>query len=121
MSNFTRKIGDMETLQKQLTTDGFLQAINRELIQTGRAFLAFRNDEATIYYNGNQLCNLSGSHGYETMVYNHYLPITRSHTLSSHQKKEPYTIGQWRENIGSEELSFESVIKEILDNLEKEN
>lgn len=48
MSNFTRKIGDMEALQKQLTTDGFLQAINRELIQTGRAFLAFRNDEATI-------------------------------------------------------------------------
>ena len=44
MSNFTRKIGDMEALQKQLTTDGFLQAINRELIQTGRAFLAFRND-----------------------------------------------------------------------------
>ena len=121
MSNFTRKIGDMEALQKQLTTDGFLQAINRELIQTGRAFLAFRNDEATIYYNGNQLCNLSGSHGYETMVYNHYLPITRSRTLSSHQKKEPYTIGQWRENIGSEELSFESVIKEILDNLEKES
>lgn len=97
MSNFTRKIGDMEALQKQLTTDGFLQAINRELIQTGRAFLAFRNDEATIYYNGNQLCNLSGSHGYEPMVYNHYLPITRSRTLSSHQKKEPYTIGQWRE------------------------
>ena len=82
MSNFTRKIGDMEALQKQLTTDGFLQAINRELIQTGRAFLAFRNDEATIYYNGNQLCNLSGSHGYEPMVYNHYLPITRSRTLS---------------------------------------
>ena len=120
MSNFTRKIGDMKALQKQLTTDGFLQAINRELIQTGRAFLAFRNDAATIYYNGNQLCNLSGSHGYETMVYNHYLPITRSHTLSGHQKKEPYTIEQWRENIGSKELSFESVIKEILDNLEKE-
>lgn len=121
MSNFTRKIGDMKALQKQLATDGFLQAINRELIQTGRAFLAFRNDEATIYYNGNQLCNLSGSHGYEPMVYNHYLPITRSHTLSSHQKKELYTIGQWRKNIGSKKLSFESVIKEILDNLEKES
>lgn len=121
MSNFTRKIDDMKALQKQLTTDGFLQAINRELIQTGRAFLAFRNDEATIYYNGNQLCNLSGSHGYETMVYNHYLPITRSRTLSKKQKKELYTIGQWRKNIGSKKLSFESVIKEILDNLEKES
>lgn len=120
MSNFTRKIGDMEALQKQLTTDGFLQAINRELIQTGRAFLAFRNDEATIYYNGNQLCNLPGSNGYEAMVYNHYLPITRSRTLSSQQKKKPYTIGQWRKDIESEKLSFQSVFKEILDNLEKE-
>ena len=88
MSNFTRKIGDMKVLQKQLTTDGFLQAINSDLIQTGRAFLAFRNDEATIYYNGNQLCNLPGSQGYEPMVYNHYLPITRSRTLSKKQKKE---------------------------------
>lgn len=121
MSNFTRKIDDMKALQKQLTTDGFLQAINRELIQTGRAFLAFRNDEATIYYNGNQLCNLPGSQGYEPMVYNHYLPITRSRTLSKKQKKELYTIGQWRKNIGSKKLSFESVIKEILDNLEKES
>ena len=121
MSNFTRQIDDMKALQKQLTTDGFLQAINRELIQTGRAFLAFRNDEATIYYNGNQLCNLSEAHGYETMVYNHYLPITRSHTLSGHLKKEPYTIGQWRANIGSAKLSFASVIEEILDNLEKES
>lgn len=121
MSNFTRKIGDMKVLQKQLTTDGFLQAINSDLIQTGRAFLAFRNDEATIYYNGNQLCNLPGSQGYEPMVYNHYLPITRSRTLSKKQKKELYTIGQWRKNIGSKKLSFESVIKEILDNLEKES
>lgn len=121
MSNFTRKIGDMEALQKQLTTDGFLQAINRELIQTGRAFLEFRNDEATIYYNGNQLCNLPGSNGYEAMVYNHYLPITRSRTLSSQQKKKPYTIGQWRKDIESEKLSFQSVFKEILDNLEKES
>ncbi len=121
MSNFTRKIGDMEALQKQLTTDGFLQAINRELIQTGRAFLAFRNDEATIYYNGNQLCNLPGSNGYEAMVYNHYLPITRSRTLSNEQKKEPYTIKQWQNNIHSKTLSFKNVFNEILDNLKKES
>lgn len=121
MSNFTRQIGDMKALQKQLTTDGFLQAINRELIQTGCAFLAFRNNEATIYYNGKQLCNLPGSSGYEPMVYNHYLPITRSRTLSSQQKKEPYTIKQWQNNIGSKKLSFKNVFREILDNLEKES
>lgn len=121
MSNFTRNIGNMKALQDQLKTDGFLKAINSDLIQTGRAFLAFRNDEATIYYNGNQLCNLPGSQGYEPMVYNHYLPITRSRTLSKKQKKEPYTIEQWQNNIDSEKLSFKSVFNEILDNLEKES
>lgn len=121
MSNFTRNIGNMKALQNQLNTDGFLKAINRNLIQTGRAFLAFRNDEATIYYNGNQLCNLPGSHGYEPMVYNHYLPITRSRTLSNEQKKEPYTIKQWQNNIHSKTLSFEIVFNEILDNLKKES
>lgn len=121
MSNFTRNIGNMKALQDQLKTDGFLKAINSDLIQTGRAFLAFRNDEATIYYNGNQLCNLPGSQGYEPMVYNHYLPITRSRTLSKKQKKEPYTIEQWQNNIDSEKLSFELVFNEILDNLEKES
>lgn len=121
MSNFTRNIGNMKALQNQLNTDGFLKAINSDLIQTGRAFLAFRNDEATIYYNGNQLCNLPGSHGYEPMVYNHYLPITRSRTLSNEQKKEPYTIKQWQNNIHSKTLSFEIVFNEILDNLKKES
>ena len=121
MSNFTRNIGNMKALQNQLNTDGFLKAINSDLIQTGRAFLAFRNDEATIYYNGNQLCNLPGSQGYEPMVYNHYLPITRSRTLSKKQKKEPYTIEQWQNNIDSEKLSFERVFNEVLDNLEKES
>lgn len=121
MSNFTRNIGNMKALQNQVNTDGFLKAINRKLIQTGRAFLAFRNDEATIYYNGNQLCNLPGSHGYEPMVYNHYLPITRSRTLSNEQKKEPYTIKQWQNNIHSKTLSFEIVFNEILDNLKKES
>lgn len=121
MSNFTRKIGNMDALQNQLTTNGFLYEIYHELIQTGRAFLAFRNDEATIYYNGNQLCSLSGSSGYDPAIYNHYLPITRSRTLASHQKKESYSIEQWRKSIGSGDLSFESVINEILDNLEKES
>ena len=92
MSNFTRKIGNMDALQNQLNTNGFLHEVNHKLIQNGRAFLAFRNDEATIYYNGNQLCSLSGSSGYKPTIYNHYLPITRSRTLASHQKKEPYSI-----------------------------
>ena len=121
MSNFTREIVDLCALQEQLNTNRFLQAVDQELLRAGHAFLAFRNDEATIYYNGNQLCSLPGANGYAPMIYNHYLPITRSRTLANHQKKEPYSVAQWQESIGSAELSFADVIGEILDNLEKES
>lgn len=120
MSNFIRMISNMSALQNQLNANGFLHEVNHKLIQNGRAFLAFRNDEATIYYNGNQLCNLSGSNGYEPVIYNHYLPIARSRTLVGNLKKEPCSVAQWRESVGSADLSFESVTAEILDNLEKE-
>lgn len=120
MSNFTREISNLGMLKNILNTNGFLRKVNNELIQNGRAFLAFRNDEATIYYNGNQLCNLSASNGYAPTIYNHYLPITRSRTLAGLQQKEAYSAEKWRGHIGQAGLSFEDVIYEILDNLKKE-
>lgn len=120
MSNFTRKISNMSTLQNQLNTNDFLQTIYRNLVQNGKAFLAFRNDEATIYYNGNQLCNLKSSNGYEPLVYNHYLPIIRSRTLADSSIKRSYSLKQWKEETGIMGLSFNDVIKEIYDNIEKE-
>ena len=81
MSNFSRNISNFEMLKSQLLSNEFLKKIDKGLIQTGQAFLAFRSEKATIYYNGNQLCNLFISNGYEPQICNHYLPIIRSQTI----------------------------------------
>ena len=78
MSNFSRSISNFEMLKSQLFSQDFLKKVDEGLIQTGKAFLAFRNEEATIYYNGNQLCNLAASNEYEPTIYNHYLPDRKS-------------------------------------------
>lgn len=120
MSNFSRSISNFEMLKSQLFSKDFLKKVDEGLIQTGKAFLAFRNEEATIYYNGNQLCNLAASNEYEPTIYNHYLPITRSKTICGFRKKEAYSVEQWRNDIGNPNLSFGDVLPEIKDNLEKE-
>lgn len=120
MSNFTRKISNMSTLQNQLNTNDFLQTVYKDLVQNGKAFLAFRNDEATIYYKGRQLCNLKSSNGYEPLVYKHYLPIIRSRRLADSSIKGSYSLKQWREDTGIMGLSFNDVIEEICDNIKKE-
>ena len=106
MSNFTRNINDLSALKQQLETNGFLHKVYHDLIQTGQAFLAFRDNEATVYFNGNQLCNLSVSNDYAPTIYNHYLPITRSRTLASSQKKESYSVKKWRDDIKNDTLSL---------------
>lgn len=120
MSNFSRNISNFEMLKSQLLSNEFLKKIDKGLIQTGQAFLAFRSEKATIYYNGNQLCNLSISNGYEPQIYNHYLPIIRSQTICGSRKKEPYSVQQWRREIENSNLSFGDVLPEITDNIEKE-
>lgn len=120
MSNFTRIITDYAAFRQCMDTNQFLQKAKEELIQTGRAFLAFRNDNATIYYNGSQLCSLYASNGYEPSIYDHYLPLVRSQTLRNELKKENYTEDMWRKKCGLREETFTDVFEEILDNIEKE-
>ena len=120
MSNFTRRITDFSALNDSLITNSFLQKVNEELIRSGRAFLAFRNDEATIYYNGNQLCNLTATNGYRPSVYNHYLPLIRSQTLRKERRKESFLEKAWLETSNLTGSSFASVYDEILDNIKKE-
>ena len=120
MSNFTRKVTDFSAFKHSLKTHSFLCKINEELIQTGRAFLAFRNDEATVYYNGNQLCNLTATDGYFPSVYNHYLPLIRSRTLRKELRKENFLEDTWLKASNLASASFASVYDEILDNIKKE-
>lgn len=100
MSNFSRNISDFGMLKNQLLSNEFLQRLNVDLIQTGQAFFAFRNEEATVYYKGNQLCNLAASNGYAPTIYNHYLPITRSQTISGSRKKSHIRSNNGREPLG---------------------
>ena len=103
-----------------METHPFLSKVNKELVQSGRAFLAFRNDESTVYYNGNQLCNLSASDGFLPSIYNHYLPLVRSQTLRNALRKENYLETSWLKESNLHDASFSSVFEEILDNIEKE-
>ena len=120
MSNFTRRINDFSSLNNSLMTNPFLHKVNEELIKNGRAFFAFRNDEATIYYNGNQLCNLAATNGYLPSVYNHYLPVIRSQTLRKDRRKESFWEYTWLKESNLSNASFTSVYDEILDNIQKE-
>ena len=120
MSNFTRIITDFSALNDRIKTNSFLNKVNEELIRVGRAFLAFRNDEATVYYNGNQLCNLSATNGYLPLVYNHYLPEIRSQTLRKELRKESFLEGEWLRATNLSGATFASVYDEILDNIKKE-
>lgn len=121
MSNFSRKITDFDLLRDVLAKNPFLNQVTRDLILRGEAFLAFRQDQATIYYKGNQLCHLRADKAYIPRIYNHYLPLTRSRTLTGFQRKEPFSLEDWRASTGQANLSFEEVLPEILDHLEKES
>lgn len=120
MTNFARTINDFATFQNRIHANAFLRKVNDELVQTGQAFLAFRNDEATIYYHGNQLCNLTAASNYTPTIYNHYLPIIRSRTLRDTRLKGNYSEREWRDASKITALSFEDVFDEILDNIVKE-
>ena len=120
MSNFTREIKNFDLLEKQLKENRFLERIEKEYIQQGKAFLAVRNNEATVYYHGNQLCSLLSRNNFLPSIYNHYLPLTRSKTLQKVLKKVNYTEMQWQEKEENCNISFHGVLLEILDNIVKE-
>lgn len=122
-SNFKREIKDFSELEKQLKNNAFLQIIDSDLLQTGRALLAFRKDVATVYHKGRQLCTmqrkLKNEPMYTPTIYNHYLPIIRTQTLNKSKAKANCSEAQYlSENKGNH--AFVSVLPEILDNLEKE-
>ena len=120
MSNFTRKITNFSAFKNSLENNSFMQKIDEELIRKGRAFLAFRNNEATVYYNGNQLFNPTEKNSYSPSVYNHYLPLMRSQTLRNECRKETFLEDAWLKEVKLKNISFASIYDEILDNIEKE-
>lgn len=122
MSNFARKISDITELQKMIQNDAAISKVYTELISKGKALLAFRNNEATIYYNGNRLFSLQSKNNFVPTVYNQYLPITRSHLKNSANiAKEMYSEEQWKKETKISNLNFSEYMTEILENIEKDS
>lgn len=125
MSNFVRKISDFDAFQKQWTENNFLRVIDEDLIKKGKALLTFRDNNATIYYQGRQLSTMHRRNKggkdvpYLPTIYNHYLPIVRTETLLGHCRKENYLESEYiNGNYGGH--TFTSVLPEILDNMDRE-
>jgi len=122
-SNFSRHIENFAAFNAAMG-QGLLAKINHDFLETGKAFLAFRREEATIYYHGNQLCNLPAKNRDEApftpTVYNLYLPLLRSSLLSSKTKKN-FTEAQWLDNAKISGKTFAEILPEICDNIEKDS
>ncbi len=124
-SNFSRYIENFADF-KNAISQGFLSDIKHTLLEKGKAFLAFRNEEATIYYHGNQLCNLPAKKPFTPTVNNLYLPLCRSTVLKAREEKktreEKYlNEREWLDEAGIDGKTFAKVLPEIRANIEKES
>lgn len=117
---FKREISDISAFAAQLNSNPFLHKIYTDLIRSGKALLTFRDNTATIYYQGGQLCHMDGP-GFEPEVCQGYLPLLRSKVLSSQSIHSiTLTKGQWLHQASISSCSFCSVLPEILDNIQKD-
>ena len=121
--SFKRNI-DIKELNEMLNNNDFLKHLNQQYVKKGKVLLTFRNDEATMYYKGNQLCIMKKSkesqevEKYEPTIYSKYLPFSRSKALSN-KNVGNYTEKEWQENENTKYM-WEDVLPEILDNIDKE-
>lgn len=122
-SKFSRQITNIADFTAKLKDPDegipFLKNAYDSLVLTGKGLLTFRNQEATIYYAGNRLCNTSEKQSYAPVVYDRYLPLIRSKVLMS-KKSKPMDETTWLQEAGMFGKTFLDVLPEILDNIEKD-
>lgn len=118
VSNFTREIKDFSGFEHSWGNDGFLKRVDANLVKCGKALLTFRNDEASVYYNGNRLCNLAPQN-FEPKINDLFLPFTRSKRINGQKQVEYMTEAEWKTSVGLAALkySFDEVFPEILSNI----
>lgn len=118
VSNFTREIQDFSRFKNHWENNVFLKRINTDLVKCGKALLTFRNDEASVYYNGNRLCGLV-SPNFEPKINDLFLPFTRSEKINNKKQGEYMTETEWKDSIGiaNSKYSFDVVLPEILSNI----
>ena len=117
MSNFTRGI-DFMRFKSHWRGDEFLKRIDVELIRNGKALLTFRNEGATVYYNGNRMCSLAPSY-FEPKVNDLFLPLLRSRRMDYNTQERYITEHEWIKDtrLNDTDYSFADVLPEILSNI----
>lgn len=124
MTNFARKITDITALQKQWNAqDGILSKVKKYIVDKADMLLAFREEQATVYYNGNQLCNMT-SPNFDPTISELFLPLLRSNILESRLSKNGskykyISEREWqdRANIKNTSYTFADVLTEIQSNI----
>lgn len=128
MSNFTRKINNVENLISKIEENDFLKEAKKRII-SNEVMLTFRNTEATLYFKGRQLCNMKENKNFEPAIYGKYLPIIRS--IESDNTKESdnekcYSENEYQEKLSEKlqcnaKIKFTDVLPEIFDYLDFES
>ena len=122
MTNFTNSFERTVDIQNLIAVQNqmpLMKTIYDELLLTGNAFLAFRKNEATVYYKGNNLCTLRDRNKYAPDIFMRFLPLSRSKLLRGNQGKR-VTEPEWKASEGTT-CSWDSILPEILDNIEKDS
>lgn len=122
MSNFTRKIINVENLISKFEENDFLKEAKKRII-SNQVMLTFRNKEATLYFKGRQLCKMEENKNFEPSIYGKFLPIIRS--IESDNEK-CYSENEYREKLSEKiqcnaKIKFTDVLPEIYDYLDFES
>ena len=124
MTSFKREINNLATIKALWDNGGgFLRKVRTSYIERGEAILTFRRDQATLYYNGNQLSNLAAPE-YMPTINELFLPLLRSHVLGkrsngNNDAHEYIDETEWklRSNMETSKIEFSDVLLEICSNI----
>ncbi len=104
---------DISKFATQVKANPFHSRVYQEYIGNGQVFLAFRNNEATFYYHGKQLCNIKDSKDFAPTINRAFLPLRTIIDVSEQYISEK----EWRDRT-TLALGYSDILGEILENIE---
>ena len=113
MKTMIKRCVDVSKLKEQIEASPFLSLIYQGYICSGEVFLAFRNNEATFYYHGKQLCNMRDSKNFDPTINKAFLPLRTMINGDGQYISEK----EWQENTNLS-CGYSTVLVEILENIE---
>ncbi len=120
MATFTREIKNPVLFFVYWDKNPFLQRVERGLLQKGKGLLTIRDNHATVYYNGNRLCDLPASDRFDPKVNRKFLPLLRSKCMDDKLPTQYIGESEWRRQAGLSactEYTYADVLPEICSNI----